>query len=157
MTPATGSPATTETTTVQCEHCGRWNRIPVASSGTPRCGNCHSALPWIVNAGDDTFADVAEHADLIVLVDMWAPWCGPCRMVSPALETVARENAGTLKLVKVNVDEARHLARRFSVQAVPTLLLLRNGEVVSRQAGAAPVDTLRRWVKDSLATAGGSS
>ena len=74
-----------------------------------------------------------------VLVDLWATWCGPCRMVSPALEQLASERAGEVKLVKVDVDEAPAMSQRFTVQAVPTLLVLDRGEVLARQAGAAPL------------------
>ena len=85
-----------------------------------------------------------------VLVDLWAPWCGPCRMVSPALEKVAHDLAGKVKLVKVNVDEAPALTERFAVRAVPTLMVMRGSHVVARQAGAASADVLRRWVENSL-------
>jgi len=112
-------------TVVTCEVCGRRNRVPAArASGTPRCGQCAAPLPWTAEADDHTFAEVAEGSEVPVLVDLWAPWCGPCRMVSPALEQLAREMAGQLKLVKVNVDEAPDTARRFDVQGIPTLLLL---------------------------------
>lgn len=137
---------------VACPHCGRRNRILAAAEGKPRCGNCHEWLPWIAAAGDDDFADIAEKPSVPVLVDLWAPWCGPCRMVSPALEQLARERAGHLKLVKVDVDKAPTIAQRFSVQAVPTLLLLDHGEVLKRQSGAAPVAALRSWLDQALPT-----
>jgi thioredoxin 2 len=104
----------------------------------------------LAEAGDDDFTDVAERADVLVLVDLWATWCGPCRQVSPALEQVARELSGKIKLVKVDVDAAPKVAERFSVQAVPTLMLLRNGEVKDRRAGAAPARLLRSWVDEAL-------
>lgn len=135
---------------VTCPNCGKKNRVPAVASGYPRCGVCKSALPWIVNAGDADFAEVVEQAPQVVLVDLWATWCGPCRMVSPALEKVATERAGKLKLVKVDVDAAPETARKFSVQAVPTLLILDQGNVLSRQSGAAPPDVLLRWVDEAL-------
>jgi thioredoxin 2 len=133
-----------------CPHCGRKNRVPTAATGTPRCGNCHQPLPWIVNAGDDSFAEVAEKSKVPVLVDLWAPWCGPCRMVSPALAQLATERAGSLKLVKVNVDESPRLQQRFGIQSIPTLMVLRGGKVIARQVGAAPAEALRGWLDQSL-------
>ena len=141
------------TRVIQCPNCGRKNRVPAAATGIPRCGHCKAALPWVADAGDDDFHEVAEAATIPVVVDLWAPWCGPCRAVSPALEQLARERAGQVKLVKVNVDEAPKLAERFAVQAVPTLMVMRGGQVLARQAGAAPVATLRAWIDDALAKA----
>lgn len=86
-----------------------------------------------------------------MLVDLWATWCGPCRMVSPALEQLAQERAGSLKLVKVDVDAAPQISQRFTVQAVPTLLLVDHGKVLARQSGAAPVAALRSWLDQALA------
>ncbi len=136
---------------VKCENCGKKNRVPAAAKGIPRCANCHQPLPWIAEADDDTFADVVEEATIPVLLDLWAPWCGPCRMVSPALEQLAREYAGTVKLVKINVDAAPKIAQRFAVRAVPTLMVIRGTQVIARQAGAAPAAVLRTWLDDALA------
>jgi thioredoxin 2 len=135
---------------VICPNCGRRNRVPAAAPGIPRCGQCHQPLPWITDAADDTFADIAEAADLPVLVDLWAPWCGPCRQVSPVLAQLATELAGQVKLVKVNVDESPKLQQRFSVQAIPALLVLSRGQVVARQVGAAPAADLRAWVTEAI-------
>lgn len=143
------------TEVVQCANCGHQNRIPVAADGSPRCGHCGASLPWIVEAGDADFADVAERSTLFVVVDLWAPWCGPCRQISPALERLATELAGQLKLVKVNVDVAVALPRRYQVQAIPTLLVLHHGEVVARQTGAVPPRALRSWVQQAMAEAAG--
>lgn len=142
--------AATQLRTVACEKCGRKNRVPPAAQGRPRCGNCAAPLPWIADAGDDDFAEIAEKAAPFVLVDLWATWCGPCRMVSPALEQVARQLAGQIKLVKVDIDQAPGLAQRFQIQAVPTLLLLDKGDVIARQAGAAPAPALRQWVEQTI-------
>jgi thioredoxin 2 len=137
---------------VTCPHCGRKNRVPASAAGTPRCGHCHQPLPWIVDAGDEDFAEIVERSTVPALIDLWAPWCGPCRMVSPALEQLATEMAGRLKLVKVNVDESPKLQQRFGVQAIPTLMVLRDGQVTARQTGAAPAATLRAWLEGALAT-----
>ncbi len=135
---------------VSCPHCGRKNRVPAAGAGKPRCAQCHQWLAWIVDASDDTFAEIAEKSSIPVLVDLWATWCGPCRMVSPALEQLAQERAGQLKLVKVDVDVAPVLSQRFAVRAVPTLLLLWEDRVLGRQSGAAPISALRTWVDETL-------
>jgi thioredoxin 2 len=137
-------------TVVTCPHCGRRNRVPAAADGSPRCANCHRALPWIVDADDATFADTAQRATRFVLVDLWATWCAPCRTVSPALERVATEMAEDLKLVKVDIDRSPALAQRFEVQSVPTLLVLRDGQVLARQSGAAPTAVLRGWVESAI-------
>jgi thioredoxin 2 len=141
-----------ESAVTRCPNCGQKNRVPTAAAGTPRCGNCHQPLPWIVDAGDDTFAEVAGKASVPVVVDLWAPWCGPCRMVSPALADLAADFAGRIKLVKVNVDESPRLQSRFGVQSIPTLLLLEGGQVRATQIGALPAPALRSWLERSLAS-----
>lgn len=135
---------------VTCSNCQTKNRVPVASTGHPRCGKCKSPLPWVVDAGDSDFDEIADQATLPVLVDVWAPWCGPCRMVTPVLEQLASEMAGQIKLVKVNADEAPQLSQRFEAQAIPTLLVMKNGQVVEKQVGAAPAPVLREWVHQAL-------
>jgi thioredoxin 2 len=136
---------------VVCPNCGRKNRVLPAAPGVPRCGQCHAALPWITEAGDATFEEVVERSRVPVLVDLWAPWCGPCRMVSPALEDLAREYAGRLKLVKVDVDASPAIAQRFQVGGIPTLLVVEGGQVRSRRTGAAPRADLRTWLDGVLA------
>jgi thioredoxin 2 len=136
---------------VRCTACAQANRVPASASGTPRCARCHEPLPWITDADDSNFAEIADAAKIPVLVDLWAPWCGPCRMVSPALEQLARDKAGQVKLVKVNVDHAPRLSQRFGAQAIPTLLVLRQGDTVARQTGAAPLAALRTWLDNALA------
>jgi thioredoxin 2 len=106
-----------------------------------------------VDAGPDDFDDaIATH--LPVLVDLWAPWCGPCRLVAPGVERAAAELAGRLKAVKLNVDEAPDVSARFGVQGIPTLLVLRDGQVTHRQVGAVPADRLLDWVRDAISDNG---
>ena len=137
-------------TVVVCPNCEKKNRVPAAVRGTPRCSNCHQPLPWIVAADDTDFAAVADQATLPVLVDLWAPWCGPCRMVSPVLESLAQQLAGRVKLVKVNVDESPGIAQRFQARGIPMLLVLDEGRTVAEQVGAAPEQVLRPWLEQAL-------
>lgn len=136
---------------VTCPNCGKRNRVPATARGVPRCANCHTALPWLTAAGDGDFEEVAGNSTLPVLVDLWAPWCGPCRIVEPGVERAAGSLAGRLKVVKVNVDQAPRTAERLGVQGIPTLLLLRHGREVARQVGAVPPPALLRWAEEAIA------
>jgi thioredoxin 2 len=139
-------------TVVTCPACGKKNRLAPAAEGVPRCGNCHNLLPWIVEADPGSFeSEIA--ASVPVLIDFWAPWCGPCRVVSPAVEKQARDRQGDLKVVKLNVDEAPDIAARYQVQGIPLLVLVRDGREVDRLVGAVPEPQLRAWVDQQLATA----
>ena len=135
---------------VSCPNCGQRNRTPAAATGRPRCGKCRQWLPWIAAAGDTDYAEIVEQSPLPVLVDLWATWCGPCRQLSPALEELAADGAGALKLVKIDVDAASGLAQQFGVRSVPTLLVIDRGEVLARRTGAAPLSVLRGWVDQFL-------
>jgi thioredoxin 2 len=136
-------------TVTTCPHCGRKNRIPPGAEGVPRCGNCHNALPWIVDATAATF-DQEIRPSMPVLVDFWAPWCGPCRMVSPAVEAEGREKAGRLKVVKLDVDAAPDVSARYGVQGIPLLVLIDDGREVDRLVGAVAPAQLREWLDEYL-------
>jgi thioredoxin 2 len=138
---------------ITCQNCGKKNRVPAAAAGRPRCANCHQDLPWIAEARDRDFTEVVEQASIPVVVDLWAPWCGPCRMISPALEDVATRLRGRMKLVKVNVDENPGVARRFNVQGIPTLLLFRDGRLVDQTVGARGAQDLQAWIEPQLTAA----
>jgi thioredoxin 2 len=137
---------------VACPNCHTKNRVRATSSGVPRCSVCQTLLPWIVEAGPDSF-DEEIAASVPVLVDFWAPWCGPCRMVSPLVERLGAEHAGRLKVVKLNVDEAPAISARFGVQGIPLLVVIRDGSEVDRLVGAAPLARLQAWLDPHLATA----
>jgi thioredoxin 2 len=134
-----------------CPNCATQNRLGRPPAGTvPRCGHCKSPLPWLVEGSDGTFAQELEAATP-VLVDFWAPWCGPCRMVGPVLEEMAGEYAGRLKVVKVNVDENPQVASRFRIQSIPALMLFRDGQMVDTVVGALPKAALERRLAPHLA------
>jgi thioredoxin 2 len=140
-------------TIITCPNCGRRNRVRPSASGVPRCSVCHHLLPWLVEASPETFDDEIV-ASVPVLVDFWAPWCGPCRMVSPVVERVGREQAGALKVVKLNVDEAPEISERYGIRGIPLLMIFRNGAEVDRLVGAAPYERLRDWVAPHLDSVG---
>ncbi len=123
--------------TLTCTTCGKKNRIRPSPRGVPHCGSCGATLPWLVSATDATFDQEAQ-ASTAVLVDLWAPWCGPCRFVGPILEQISTEYAGRIKVVKVNVDENPRTQQRFDASSIPTLIVLRDGRVVDRIVGALP-------------------
>jgi thioredoxin 2 len=137
---------------VACPHCGKKNRVRASAEGVPRCGNCHHALPWIVDADKDSF-DAEIAASVPVVVDFWAPWCGPCRMIAPSLENLSRKHAGRLKVVRLNVDEAPELSARHRVQGIPLLVLFEGGEERDRLVGAAPERQIEAWIEPHLPAA----
>ena len=139
-------------TIIACPHCGKKNRVGPRSDGVPRCGNCHNLLPWIVDAMPETF-DAEIRASVPVLVDFWAPWCGPCRMVSPAVEAQARNRPGQVKVVKLDVDTAPDIGARYQAMSIPLLVLIRDGQEVDRMVGAVPERQLREWLDRNLAAA----
>jgi thioredoxin 2 len=137
-----------------CPKCGAKNRVDerAASVNQAVCGKCGEKLPDIAASGspgtnskpqvvtDATFATevVSASASLPVLVDCWAPWCGPCRMIAPSLDQLAAESGGRYKIVKLNVDENPRTSAQFQIRSIPTLLIFKNGNVVDQIVGAAP-------------------
>jgi thioredoxin 2 len=141
----------TDTIEPRCPACGTRNRVPRARTADgARCGRCKAALfpGQPVIATDASFAEVVEASAVPVLVDFWAPWCGPCRAMEPALEAIARERAGRVTVVKVDVDQNPALARRFGIRSIPALKLYRGPRVVAELAGAVPPGTLARFLDE---------
>src|SRR6266481_9864530 len=143
----------TEPTIVSCPKCGQKTRIRSAAEGVPHCPKCEEALPWLAHSGTSDFASVVEKSPIPVLIDFWAPWCGPCRIVAPAVERLSKELAGRLKAVKVNTDLEPGLQERFGIRGIPTLVLMDHGMERDRITGAMGADALRNWVEPRLPVA----
>jgi thioredoxin 2 len=130
-----------ETTRIRCPKCGIINKLPLAriqAGERPVCGRCKTPLdideePFEVT--DATFAQEIERSPMPVVVDLWAPWCGPCRRVAPIIDAVAAEMAGRMRFAKLNVDDCPHTAARLGVASIPTLLVYKDGREVHRMVG----------------------
>jgi thioredoxin 2 len=132
-----------------CPHCRTVNRLPAGRLGDrPVCGRCRELLfggqPVSLTAAD--FDLHAVHNDIDLVVDFWAPWCAPCRMMTPAFEQAARLLEPRFRLAKVNTEEEQGLAARFGIRSIPTLALFRHGRELARQAGTMGVQDIVRWV-----------
>jgi thioredoxin 2 len=134
---------------VACPKCLSQNRIDAARvTEGPKCGKCETPLldASIVELDDASFDAFVSRTSVPVLVDFWAPWCGPCRQMAPEFAKAAKGLAGHARLVKVNTDLAQALAGRYAVRSIPTLLLLKDGREAGRLTGARPSAELERWV-----------
>lgn len=138
-----------------CPHCRSLNRVPAARlTHHPKCGQCREALftghPIALTAAD--FGLHSERSDVPLVVDFWAPWCGPCRMMAPAYEEATRRLEPHARLAKINTEEQQALASQWRVFSIPTLILFRGGREIARQAGAQSAESIVRWVQSHLSS-----
>ena len=149
-----------ESIQIRCGACGALNRIPPDKSHLPaRCGRCRAPLPAEPTAPivvtDTSFEEDVLGAPMPVLVDCWAPWCGPCRTLAPVIDALARSYAGRVRVAKLNVDDNPAVAGRYAVQSIPTLLLFENGHLRDRLVGLQPRAALEARLDSVLARSGG--
>ena len=134
-----------------CPACGTQNRIPARHlSSTGKCGSCKGDLPPLgqpLDVDEASFDEIVGAAKVPVLVDFWAEWCGPCKMVAPEVKELAREMAGKAIVLKVDTEANQSLGARYRIQSIPTFMVFRSGQMELQQAGAAPRATMRRWLE----------
>ena len=143
---------------VLCPECGTKNKTPQEKIGQQaKCGECGAsftvstdrlASPMAIT--DATFSQEVLQSPVPVLVDFWAPWCGPCKMIAPALEELAKDYAGQIKIAKLNTDENQQTAAQHKIQGIPTLLFVKNGQIVEQLVGAVPKPTINSKIQQLL-------
>lgn len=137
-------------TYVVCEKCGQTNRANVTPDKDPVCGSCKALLPVhgaIVEGSDRTLQKLIHKSPLPIVVDMWAPWCSPCRAFAPTFEASSGNYAGKVVFVKLNTDDNQQTANQLGIQGIPTVLVFKNGKEVARQSGAMPREQFIQWLE----------
>lgn len=138
---------------IVCPHCAGVNRVPTSRlAQAPKCGKCKQPL-FVAKPLELTASNFQAHvgrSDIPVLVDFWAPWCGPCQMMAPVFEQAAAQLEPQLRVAKVNTEAEQMLAGQFGIRSIPTLALFKDGREVARQAGAMDLNSLTQWVRSQL-------
>lgn len=135
-----------------CEKCQKMNRVQLNESKEPICGNCKSSLPIdgaIIEGHDRSFQTLIQKSPAPVVVDIWAPWCGPCLAFAPTFEEFSKEYAGKFVFVKLNSDENQRTSSQLGVRGIPTLVIFKDGQEVTRQSGALPRDYFSQWLNQN--------
>ena len=138
---------------VVCPSCNAINSVPAGRLGdAPRCGKCKQGIfnAHPVELDQDSFSRHVENNDIPLLVDFWAPWCGPCRTMGPAFEQAAGELEPDVRLAKLNTDDEQAIGARFGIRSIPTMVLFRNGNEIARQSGALMAGDIVRWARAHL-------
>lgn len=134
---------------IVCPHCAATNRVPADRlHDAPTCGKCHRALfdGHPAELDENAFNRLVAHNDQPVVVDFWAPWCGPCRAMAPEFQKAAAALEPAVRLVKINTEEKQALGARFHIRSIPTMVIFRGGREVARQSGAMSATDITRWV-----------
>ena len=136
-----------------CPHCEAVNRVPAAKlSAAPKCGRCKEPLftGVPVELSDQTFERHLKRNDVPMVVDFWAPWCGPCKMMAPHFKSVTAEMEPQARFAKLNTEQAQRTAAQYNIRSIPTVAVFHNGREIARQAGAMDARMLRQWIESQL-------
>ena len=152
-TPTTETTTATRHLTIQCQFCQTWNRVDAARvADRPKCGKCTKPMlldrPWVLT--EDSFPRTIGETEVPVMVDFYADWCGPCKMMAPFVDQVASKYQGRVLIAKLNTDLAPTISQQFNIRGIPTVIVFRGGKEVARQTGAVPLAGLEKLLTQAL-------